>query len=215
MALMARKRVPGPATLSTLWADRSTGAAMIEERGEGRVGRRRLIGFASGDFAFNLYWQSAMLYLLFYYTDALGLGMETAAAIYLVASCWDGVVSFAVGVLVDRYWPRPAMRRALVLGAVPLGLSFALAYAPPPLRGTAGAAVVLVGHLLFRTAYALVNIRAGVELQGGKYTIGGFARNLLNRKYLIDAGNTGGGFGIPTYIRGEPQVYGVELSGRF
>jgi len=64
-------------------------------------------------------------------------------------------------------------------------------------------------------AYALVNIRAGVELEGGKYAIGGFARNLLNRKYLIDAGNTGGGFGIPTYIRGEPQVYGVEVSGRF
>jgi len=64
-------------------------------------------------------------------------------------------------------------------------------------------------------AYALVNIRAGVELENGKYAIGGFARNLLNRKYLIDAGNTGGGFGIPTYIRGEPQVYGVELSGRF
>ncbi|WP_277971394.1 TonB-dependent receptor [Sphingomonas echinoides] len=64
-------------------------------------------------------------------------------------------------------------------------------------------------------AYALVNLRAGVELEGGKYAIGGFARNLLNRKYLIDAGNTGGGFGIPTYIRGEPQVYGVEISGRF
>ncbi|MBB4153560.1 GPH family glycoside/pentoside/hexuronide:cation symporter [Sphingomonas jinjuensis] len=131
---------------------------MIEERGEGRVGRWRLIGFASGDFAFNLYWQSAMLYLLFYYTDALGLGMEAAAAMYLVASCWDGAVSFAVGVLVDRYWPRQAMRRALVLGAVPLGLSFALAYAPPPVGGTAGAAIVLAGHLLFRTAYALVNI---------------------------------------------------------
>lgn len=131
---------------------------MIEERGGERVGRWRLVGFASGDFAFNLYWQSAMLYLLFYYTDALGLGMETAAAIYLVASCWDGVVSFAVGVLVDRYWSRPALRRALVLGAVPLGLSFALAYTPPPVGKTIGAAVVLVGHLLFRAGYALVNI---------------------------------------------------------
>nr|WP_010160407.1 TonB-dependent receptor [Sphingomonas sp. PAMC 26617] len=49
----------------------------------------------------------------------------------------------------------------------------------------------------------------------GRYSIGGFARNLLDRKYLIDAGNTGGGFGIPTYIRGEPRVYGVEVSGRF
>ena len=63
--------------------------------------------------------------------------------------------------------------------------------------------------------YALVNIRAGVELADGKYRIGGFARNLLDRKYLIDAGNTGGGFGIPSYIRGEPGVYGVEIGGKF
>ena len=64
-------------------------------------------------------------------------------------------------------------------------------------------------------AYALVNVRAGVELAGGRYRIGGFARNLLDRKYLIDAGNTGGGFGIPSYIRGEPGVYGVEVGGKF
>ncbi|MFA6122225.1 TonB-dependent receptor [Sphingomonas sp.] len=63
--------------------------------------------------------------------------------------------------------------------------------------------------------YALVNLRAGVELAGGRYQVGGFARNLLDRKYLIDAGNTGGGFGIPSYIRGEPRVYGVEVSGKF
>ena len=63
--------------------------------------------------------------------------------------------------------------------------------------------------------YTLVNVRAGVELAGGKYRIGGFARNLFDRKYLIDAGNTGGGFGIPSYIRGEPGVYGVEIGGKF
>ncbi|BCA59053.1 TonB-dependent receptor [Sphingomonas sp. HMP6] len=63
--------------------------------------------------------------------------------------------------------------------------------------------------------YTLVNVRAGVELAGGKYRIGGFARNALNKKYLIDAGNTGGGFGIPSYIRGEPRVYGIEIGGKF
>ncbi|TPG56209.1 TonB-dependent receptor [Sphingomonas glacialis] len=63
--------------------------------------------------------------------------------------------------------------------------------------------------------YTLVNVRAGVELMQGKYRIGGFARNAFDKKYLIDAGNTGGGFGIPTYIRGEPRVYGVEVAGKF
>ncbi len=62
--------------------------------------------------------------------------------------------------------------------------------------------------------YTLFNLRAGVEL-GDRFTIGGFARNLTDERYLIDAGNTGGGFGVPTYIRGEPRFYGVELGARF
>jgi iron complex outermembrane receptor protein len=63
--------------------------------------------------------------------------------------------------------------------------------------------------------YTLVNLRAGIELGEGRYRIGGFARNLTNKRYLIDAGNTGGGFGIPTYIAGEPRFYGVELGASF
>ncbi len=126
-----------------------------------RIARPRLILFAAGDFAFNLYWQSAILYLLFYYTDALGLGVEAAAAIYLAASVWDGIASFAVGALVDRHRSPRGYRLAIAGGAVPLGLAFVLAYLPPPaMVGTGAGAVafVLAGHLLFRTGYALVNI---------------------------------------------------------
>ncbi|WP_232833922.1 MULTISPECIES: MFS transporter [unclassified Sphingomonas] len=132
----------------------------MEQDGGGgaRVGRIRLAGFAAGDLAFNLYWQSAILYLLFYYTDALGLRVETAATIYLVASVWDGLVSFAVGVLVDRRGAAADHRRVLIVGAMPLGLAFCAAYAPPPLTGRGAEIAVLAGHLVFRTAYALVNI---------------------------------------------------------
>jgi iron complex outermembrane receptor protein len=63
--------------------------------------------------------------------------------------------------------------------------------------------------------YTLVNLRAGVEFAQGRYRIGGFARNLTNERYLIDAGNTGGGFGVPTYIAGEPRFYGVEIGAKF
>jgi len=63
--------------------------------------------------------------------------------------------------------------------------------------------------------YTLVNLRAGLEFAAGKYSVGGFVRNATNKRYLIDAGNTGGGFGIPTYIAGEPRFYGVELGAKF
>src|SRR5437764_15300620 len=48
-----------------------------------RPSRPRLLLFAFGDFAFNLFWQSIMLFLLFYYTDALNLAIAVAATTYL------------------------------------------------------------------------------------------------------------------------------------
>ncbi|CAA9510163.1 MAG: TonB-dependent receptor [uncultured Sphingomonadaceae bacterium] len=63
--------------------------------------------------------------------------------------------------------------------------------------------------------YTLVNARAGIEGPDRRWSVGGFVRNAFDEEYLIDAGNTGGGFGIPTYIAGEPRFYGIEASVRF
>lgn len=64
-------------------------------------------------------------------------------------------------------------------------------------------------------AVTLVNLRAGVSFADNQFEIAGFARNLTNENYLLDAGNTGGGFGIPTFIPAEPRFYGVQLTARF
>ncbi|HEY0044714.1 MAG TPA: glycoside-pentoside-hexuronide (GPH):cation symporter [Allosphingosinicella sp.] len=120
--------------------------------------RLRLLLFAFGDFAFNLYWQSVMLFLLFYYTDALGVPMALAATTFLVASVWDGIANFIAGILVDRRGPSRGYGAVLVLGAVPLGLCFVLVYLPPPATGLWGVTMVFIAHLLFRTAYAGVNV---------------------------------------------------------
>ena len=106
----------------------------------GRAGppRRGLVLFASGDFAFNLFWQSIMLFLLFYYTDALNLPIAVAATTYMVASVWDGIANFAAGVLVDRGHDRFRYGALIAAGAIPLGLTFVLAYMPPVPKGGAG-----------------------------------------------------------------------------
>ena len=123
-----------------------------------RPSKARLLLFAFGDFAFNIFWQSVMLFLLFYYTDALDIPIEIAGTIYLIASVWDGIVSFAAGVLVDRRQSSLRYGTIMTAGAVPLGLCFVLAYLPPIGTGLFAAAGLLVAHLLFRTAYAAVNV---------------------------------------------------------
>ncbi|HEX5182219.1 MAG TPA: MFS transporter [Allosphingosinicella sp.] len=131
---------------------------MAADRPSARPGKARLLLFAFGDFAFNLHWQSVMLFLLFYYSDALSLPMGVAATTYLVASVWDGIANFGAGLLIDRHQHRLDYGRLLALGAIPLGASFVLAYLPPPVGGALGVAFVLACHLLFRTAYAIVNV---------------------------------------------------------
>jgi len=59
--------------------------------------------------------------------------------------------------------------------------------------------------------YTLFNVRAGYEFRGGQAAIEAFASNLFDTDYIIDAGNTGGGFGIPTFISGAPRFWGVSL----
>ncbi|MGF1605453.1 MAG: TonB-dependent receptor [Rhodothalassiaceae bacterium] len=61
----------------------------------------------------------------------------------------------------------------------------------------------------------LVGIRGGIGGVDGGWEISGFASNLTNTDYIIDAGNTGGVFGTPTFIAGPPRFFGVELRTRF
>ena len=64
-------------------------------------------------------------------------------------------------------------------------------------------------------AFGLLNIRAGLDVMDGAVTFEAYAENLLDKEYIIDAGNTGGAFGIPTYIAGAPRFYGGGVKVRF
>ncbi|WP_231621658.1 MFS transporter [Sphingomonas sp. 37zxx] len=122
----------------------------------GRPGIPRLLLFSSGDFAFNLYWQSVTLYLLFFYTDTLGLPPAIAGLVYMAGAIWDGVADLIVGIAAER--SRRSYRRFVVLGAVPLGLTFPLLYLLPPFDGAPLVALSIGAQLAFRTLYAVTNV---------------------------------------------------------
>ena len=69
--------------------------------------------------------------------------------------------------------------------------------------------------LISQDAVTLVNVNAGLRFADDRFEISAFARNLLNEDVLLDAGNTGGAFGIPSYIPGEPRLYGVRVGAKF
>lgn len=68
---------------------------------------------------------------------------------------------------------------------------------------------------LSQDSYGLANLRMGLRLGDGRWDIGLWGTNLGGEKYLIDAGNTGRLFGTPTFIPGNPRMYGVSISAKF
>ncbi len=64
---------------------------------------------------------------------------------------------------------------------------------------------------LTQDAFGLLNFTAGYRFQPGKvyYEIGAFGKNVLDEKYVVDAGNSGRQIGFPTYVGGTRSVVGV------
>ncbi|MEM5518203.1 TonB-dependent receptor [Henriciella sp. AS95] len=68
--------------------------------------------------------------------------------------------------------------------------------------------------LISQDAYGLFNLNVQLELENG-FGIEAYVNNMFGEEYIIDAGNTGDGFGIPTFISGTPTLYGARLRKSF
>lgn len=117
------------------------------------------IGYGSGDFAINLYWQGVSLYLFYFYTDVLGLPNAMAGIIYAVGSLWDAVTDPAMGYIAERTrtrWGR--YRPYLLFVPIPLGLSYLLIFwHPGDVSITTMAVFALTGQFVFRLFFTLVS----------------------------------------------------------
>ena len=68
--------------------------------------------------------------------------------------------------------------------------------------------------LISQDAYGLVNLNVQLDLENG-FGVEAYASNLTGEDFIIDAGNTGDGFGIPTFIAGAPTFYGARIRKSF
>jgi outer membrane receptor protein involved in Fe transport len=62
--------------------------------------------------------------------------------------------------------------------------------------------------------YGLLNVRVRYVSDAG-WSIEGFMDNALDEEFLKDAGNTGDSLGLPTFIAGEPQTFGVNFTASY
>ena len=124
-----------------------------------RLGWGQKIGYGSGDFAFNLYWQGISLYLFYFYTDVLGLPNAMAGIIYAIGSLWDAGTDPIMGYLADRTrtrWGR--YRPYLLFVPIPMALGYImLLWHPSDMTVTSLGIVALVGQLIFRLLFTMAS----------------------------------------------------------
>lgn len=119
----------------------------------------RRLGYGVGDMGFNLFFTTASLFLLLYYTDVAGLPPATAGWIMAAALVWDAVTDPAMGYLASRTRSRWGRYRPWILfGTVPLAASWALIFLPTGFTGLALALWALAAQMLFRTCYTIVSM---------------------------------------------------------
>jgi GPH family glycoside/pentoside/hexuronide:cation symporter len=127
--------------------------------GAARIPLSVRIGFSVGDFGFLLVWQGTALFLMYFYTDILGISPVVAGAIYLAAMVWDAVTDPVFATLADRTRTRWGRYRPwLLFGALPFALSYPLAFSTPGDLPVAPWLWALVTHIALRTAYTLVSM---------------------------------------------------------
>ncbi|MFN2288949.1 MAG: TonB-dependent receptor [Chromatocurvus sp.] len=75
--------------------------------------------------------------------------------------------------------------------------------------------VPIAGFDIAEDAYSIVNARIGIAQSEQGWGLSLFANNLLDKEYLVDAGNTGGSFGHPTFVAGPPLMWGLQFNYNF
>jgi GPH family glycoside/pentoside/hexuronide:cation symporter len=104
---------------------------------------------------------SLRFFLLFFYTDVVGIDPALAGTAMLLGKLtWDAVNDPMFGYLSDRTRTRIGRRRPyMLIGALPLGLSAWLLYSiPAGLTGAAAFVTILGSFLLLDTLYTMVHV---------------------------------------------------------
>ncbi len=117
------------------------------------------IGYGIGDYAICLYWSGVSLYLLYFYTDVVGITPQMAGLIYAIGIAWDAITDPFMGYMAERTRTKMGSYRPYIYyGSIPLALSFVVLLWVPPFEGILLLSILIVVNLIHRTCFTIVSV---------------------------------------------------------
>lgn len=88
--------------------------------------------YGAGDFASNIVYSAMSIFLVFYYTDVIGVSAAAVGTIMLISRVFDGISDIVMGIIVDRTRSRFGKARVWILRlSIPYALSAILLFSVP------------------------------------------------------------------------------------
>jgi len=117
------------------------------------------LGYGLGDLASNLVFQLTVIYLLFFYTDVLGIPAMAAGIIFLIARLWDAVNDPIMGLIIDKTKSKHGKSRVYLLyGSLPLALATMAMFFTPDFNIQGKIIYAALTYILWGMLFTMVNI---------------------------------------------------------
>lgn len=124
-----------------------------------KLALREKFAYGVGDAGANLVFQTQITFLLFFYTNVLGIASGVAGTILLISRAIDACSDPIIGALADRTRTRWGHYRPWILWtAVPMAIALVLAYTAPEVSPTKKIVWAVVTYNILMAVYAANNI---------------------------------------------------------
>ncbi len=136
-------------------------APMFQRSAPARDGLRftEYCGYALGDTASNLFFQTFNIFLTYYYVDVWGILPGAIVTMMFLVRLWDAVNDPMMGLIADRTHSRwGKFRPYLLWGALPYGVFGYLIFANPSLSQNGKLIYAYVTYTLMLMAYTVINV---------------------------------------------------------
>lgn len=124
-----------------------------------KISLKEKIGYGFGDMASSMFWKLFGMYLLFFYTDVMGIAAAAAGTMFLVTRIWDTLFDPVVGTLSDRTHSKWGKFRPYILYmAVPFGIIGILTFTTPGYSATGKLVYAYITYSIMMMIYSLINV---------------------------------------------------------
>ncbi|MAO66647.1 MAG: MFS transporter [Balneola sp.] len=117
------------------------------------------VGYSAGDGASNLFFQTFVNYLLFFYTDIFGISAAVAGTMFLVTRIFDAVTDPIMGFISDRTMTKYGKFRPYLLWlAIPFGVIGFFMFITPDFSDTGKIVYAYITYTMMMAVYTAINV---------------------------------------------------------